>query len=99
MSPLERIEDIRRRLENDGPSSINHETAFNEMAALASELAAESEWRPVGEPPPEAGWYIATNTLRHVHVYESYWSGTGWREVGSLGTTHWRPMPRGPESR
>jgi hypothetical protein len=92
--PLERIEALKAKAATfDSPDAAAC-TLFDEAMALASELAAESEWRSVSEEPPSAGWYIVASA--HGFVYESHWSGTRWRDR-ELTTTHWRPMPRGPE--
>jgi hypothetical protein len=103
MTPLSRIEALKEEYYGSFGAldenviyqrELKREEAFDQLATLASELAAESEWRPASEEPPSAGWYIAASA--HGFVYESHWSGTRWRDLG-LTTTHWRPMPRGPE--
>ncbi len=99
MSPLERIEALKAEYEDwsdmDGSEYEIICRITEEAFALASELAAESEWRPVSEEPTGAPRFVLTHTPgEHDGPRRSWWSGPG---SFLAQTTHWRPMPRGPE--
>ena len=61
------------------------------ITELQAQLAAQ-EWRPVTEPPIEAGYYQAVNDGIYEHCY---YGPNGWEDY-YLTPTHWRPLTDPP---
>jgi hypothetical protein len=97
MTPLARIEALKAKAATfDSPDAAAC-TLFDEAMALASELAAESEWRPVSEEPELPGRYLVRFEDDGMSwLSDEDWNGERW-SANRKCITHWRPMPRGPE--
>lgn len=80
------------------------EAAERRVAELEAQLAAQA-WRPVTEPPTEAGEYLGweSDGARRLIIvtydpdldYEDSWAWGDWYGEATP-ITHWRPLPAPP---